>query len=178
MIKQGSGQGTAWRPVLINMGLLRPSQEDVMSRDVVSVRRLTYSVSPELLLGHSTDIRSDVYALGVILYEMLTLQLPYDGIGGQAGSESFKETYRDSYEAPSVVCGGRGAPAKLWRSIDKYVGTGLQLDVDRRYRNAGEWLDGVNALKRALDEAPELGSLARAAMSLSARLGWLHRRSR
>jgi serine/threonine-protein kinase len=78
MLKQGQGtEEAAWRPILINLGLLRPNKETLMSRQPITARRLTYTVSPELLLGHATDIRSDVYALGVLLYDLAVGEPPF-----------------------------------------------------------------------------------------------------
>src|SRR4030095_5900921 len=36
-------------------------------------------VAPELLTGRSADVRSDVFTMGVLAYEMATASLPYDG---------------------------------------------------------------------------------------------------
>lgn len=69
-------EGRMWHPVFINLGFLRPNREVLEARNV-SVRRLIYQVSPELLLGHHTDIRSDVYTMGVLLYDILTGQPPF-----------------------------------------------------------------------------------------------------
>jgi serine/threonine protein kinase len=76
MLKPGLEGSKAWTPVIINLGLLRPNRE-VLASGNISSRRLVYLVSPELLLGHNTDIRSDVYALGLTLYDMLVGQPPF-----------------------------------------------------------------------------------------------------
>jgi serine/threonine-protein kinase len=36
-------------------------------------------VAPELLTGQNADVRSDIFTLGVLAYEMATASLPYDG---------------------------------------------------------------------------------------------------
>src|SRR6185295_9611828 len=36
-------------------------------------------VAPELLTGQNADVRSDVFTMGVVAYEMATATLPYDG---------------------------------------------------------------------------------------------------
>jgi serine/threonine protein kinase len=77
MVKSGrANEGLAWHPVLINLGLMRPHRETLTAQQI-SVRRLTYSVSPELLVGHQTDIRSDVYALGIIMYNLVLGRPPF-----------------------------------------------------------------------------------------------------
>lgn len=71
-----TNDGQMWHPVFINLGFLRPNQE-VLKSGNITVRRLIYLVSPELLLGHRTDLRSDVYSMGILLYDILAGQPPF-----------------------------------------------------------------------------------------------------
>ena len=42
--------------------------------------------APERIAGHAAeDFRSDIFSLSVVAYELLTLEIPYDGLGGRAG---------------------------------------------------------------------------------------------
>ncbi len=77
MLKNSHNGSGPWQPVFINLGLLRPHREAIMTGEEISARRLTFSVSPELLLGHATDIRSDVYALGILLYHLTVGHPPF-----------------------------------------------------------------------------------------------------
>ncbi len=78
MLKNNVTSGDAlWQPVFTNLGLLRPHQEIIKSGEAISPRRLMYSVSPELLVGHATDIRSDVYAMGILLYYLTVGNPPF-----------------------------------------------------------------------------------------------------
>jgi serine/threonine protein kinase/chitodextrinase len=72
--------GLAWQPVLTNLGLLRLRREILSSPEEIPANQLIYQSSPELLLGQTTDIRSDVYALGVLLYDLVAGRPPFQPI--------------------------------------------------------------------------------------------------
>ncbi len=88
--------------------------------------------SPEQLGGHSDllDVRTDVFSLGVVLYELLTGRLPFEAKG-----TVFEIAERVRNTEPT-------APRLLRRDIDEDLSTillrCLQKDPERRYRNAGD----------------------------------------
>lgn len=88
--------------------------------------------SPEQLGGHTDtlDIRTDVYSLGVVLYELLTGTLPFESKG-----TIFEIAQRVRNTEPT-------APRLRRRDIDEDLSTillrCLQKDPERRYRNAGD----------------------------------------
>jgi eukaryotic-like serine/threonine-protein kinase len=66
-------------PVLIDFGLARRSLDDAGTTGVGQVLGSPYYISPEQAQGQRVDIRTDLYSLGVMFYEMLTGQRPYSG---------------------------------------------------------------------------------------------------
>src|SRR6202020_2054548 len=66
-------------PVLIDFGLARRSMEDAGTTSAGQVLGSPYYISPEQSQGHRVDARTDLYSLGVMFYEMLTGQRPYNG---------------------------------------------------------------------------------------------------
>jgi eukaryotic-like serine/threonine-protein kinase len=66
-------------PVLIDFGLARRSVDDGGTTGVGQVLGSPYYISPEQAQGQRVDVRTDLYSLGVMFYEMLTGQRPYGG---------------------------------------------------------------------------------------------------
>ena len=93
-------------------------------------------MSPEQLSGGVVDHRSDLYSLGVVLYELATGQLPYSG---SSPGEVVKKIVSD--EVPSLRVARPGVPAAL----DQVVGRLLSKDVGDRYQSAQ---DAVHDLER------------------------------
>ncbi len=96
-----------------------------------------YYISPEQARGEHTDPRSDIYSIGVMLYEMLTGELPFDG------------------DTPvNVAIKQIQSTAKPPRAINRSIPEGLEQIVlrsmmktpDKRYNSATEMITDLKAV--------------------------------
>jgi photosystem II stability/assembly factor-like uncharacterized protein/predicted Ser/Thr protein kinase len=98
---------------------------------------LTY-MAPEVLRGEGADFRSDLWALGVVLYEAAAGQLPF------AGRTTFEISSAIMREMPKPL--GPPVPAGLWAIIQRC----LVKEPQQRYRRAGEVQAALEAVQSAV----------------------------
>ena len=151
-------------------------EERAAMRDEGDGRTPGYA-APELRApGAVADWRSDQFAVSVVLYELLTGALPYDGMGGAAGWEEHRASFAEAYMAPSRAQRATGElPRGVWRQIDELVARGLQWDASERYATTGDWRSALDAVHAVLQSPPALGRwgrrIARGVEWLLARFG-------
>ncbi|MGH7563514.1 MAG: protein kinase domain-containing protein, partial [Gemmatimonadota bacterium] len=118
---------------IVDFGIAR-SEETPLTRTGLKVGSLPY-MSPERLAGERADARSDVWALGVVLHEMLTGERPRPG-------------------DPSLSM--RGTAARIPERIGRILSRCLAPDPARRYSDASALL--VDLRQAAEKSSPEPGS--------------------
>jgi beta-lactam-binding protein with PASTA domain/serine/threonine protein kinase len=98
-------------------------------------------VAPELVQNGHADARTDVYSAGIVLFEMLTGRVPYDG------SEPVEVAWQhvdNDVPAPSSII--RGLPSVL----DRLVARATRRDPGSRPTDAGAFLTEVQATREGL----------------------------
>lgn len=123
------------QPKILDFGVARVADSAHATRhtDVGQLVGTLAYMSPEQAMGNvlEVDVRSDVYSLGVILYELLAGRLPYH-TSGHSLFEAVK-TIREKSPAPLSTVGRdyRG-------DIDVIAAKALEKDKEHRYATAGE----------------------------------------
>lgn len=102
----------------------------------------------------------DQFSVSVLLFELLTLQLPYGGLGGKAGRPEFVTRAADSLQAPSQISKScRNLPRSLRDRLDSLVLRGLSLNPNDRFPDHNSWLNAWRDLTTRFQLTPELPPL-------------------
>jgi serine/threonine protein kinase len=138
------------QPKILDFGVARLTDADVqvttLQTDVGQLIGTIPYMSPEQVAGDSRelDTRSDVYALGVVCYQLLTGRLPYDLQGKTIPEAARSIAEEDPVRLSSVNRVFRG-------DLDTIVAKALEKDKNRRYQSASDLAADV---RRYLSDQP------------------------
>lgn len=134
------------RVVLIDFGAdrlrLRASVAANGHTGLLAVFGSPRTVAPEIVRGKAADAKTDVYAFGAVLFELLTGKPVFQD--ESATDAAFAHLSRDA-EAPST----RAPRGWVTRDVDAFVLSLLAKDPARRPRDAGAVLDALESIGRA-----------------------------
>jgi len=129
-------------------------------------------MSPEQAQGHELDGRSDVYALGVVVFELLTGRRPFEG------ETPYSVAVKHVTEAPPSPC---GINPRLPQTVEAVLFRALAKDRAQRYQTAAELAAALTQVFRAApaipvaelmeQTAPSLGEALRASPASRAEAG-------
>ncbi len=122
-----------FNPVVTDFGLLRVAGATQLNQTSVGTIVGTPNyMSPEQAGGTTTDYRTDIYSLGIVLYEMLGGRAPFDG------ESTMTVLYKQINEPPPPI---RGISAKEQAVIDR----ALAKNPDDRYQSCAEMIAAYEA---------------------------------
>ncbi len=141
-----TGEGIAETVKVMDFGIAKFQVEDEdskVTRTGILIGTPRY-ISPEQVCGSVVDHRSDVYLLGVLMYEMLTGAPPFTG-------NVHELTVKHLYEAPVL-------PTKIRpdipKPIERVVMKALEKKPENRFQSVNELKEAVESYQKREPEAP------------------------
>ena len=134
-------------PKIMDFGIAKLKGGTGLTRTGTSMGTLAY-MSPEQAQGMAGDHRSDIWATGVVFYEMLTGELPFRG---EHEAALMYLIVNEKALAPS------SHDKRIPPPVDSFVMKMLEKDQDRRYQSMDEVLTSLREVKIEVENAAQTG---------------------
>ncbi len=142
--ESGDGRdGSRMHPVIVDFGLALSADESRMSGKGEAVGTVAY-MSPEQTLARKLDRRTDIWSLGVTLYEMLDGQVPFP-------ADSWAAVFDQIRNRPPLPLTARRSD--IPRQLEEIVGRCLAKNIEERFQTGLEVAAALRSLKRTLSES-------------------------
>jgi TolB-like protein/tetratricopeptide (TPR) repeat protein/predicted Ser/Thr protein kinase len=143
------------RAVIVDFGLALPERGTHLTTTGTTVGTAPY-LAPEVVMGKPADERSDLYGMGVVLYQMVAGKLPFEA--GHTEALLFKAVH-ETAPRPSAT------RAEVPRALDAIILRLLEKEPEDRYSTAGELVGDLRRLEGS-------GVLGREARARAGTPGW------
>lgn len=110
-------------------------------------------MSPEQVRGLAVDVRTDIWSCGVVLYEMLGGQRPFDG---QTNADTLVTMLE---REPESLFGTSGQTPTALRQIQVVIDKALSKELAGRYQTAAEMRTSLEKIKTALEGNKQSGAI-------------------
>jgi len=125
---------------IMDFGLAKVAGKPTITKEGTSMGTIAY-MSPEQAQGETVDHRTDIWSYGVMLYEMVTGQLPFKGDYEQGVVHSILN------EEPEPMTGLRtGVPMELERIVNKAIAK----NAEERYQHVDEMMIDLRSVAKEL----------------------------
>ena len=140
---------------LVDFGVSRPDQRSASFRTAAdAIVGTPRTMAPEQCApGLPVDARADLYAAGLVLYELLTGRGPFDDLRGYP--DAFRFAHCDRTPPPP----SRFAPRPVPPPVERLILRALEKDPARRFQSAEEMASASRAARIALDDTTEPADL-------------------
>jgi serine/threonine protein kinase/Tfp pilus assembly protein PilF len=126
---------------IVDFGLAKLTGRSVLTKSGTTVGTAPY-MSPEQARGEQVDQRTDIWSLGVVMYEMVTGRLPF------AAEYAEAIMYRILHEEPQAITSLRSnVPMELERIVKKAIAK----NPEERFQNTGDILVDLKSLRKGLE---------------------------
>jgi len=135
------------KPVTVYQAEKDSADSDTISQELTKAGKIIGTVSymsPEQIRGETIDTRSDIFSFGILLYRMVTGQLPFEG---DTQVSTLAKILEARPEPPRLK--NESIPAELERIIDKC----LQKDPNDRYQDTRDLVVDLRNLRRQYDSS-------------------------
>ena len=138
---------------IMDFGLAQLAERSQLTKTTTMLGTPAY-MSPEQARRERTDRRTDIWSLGVVIYEMVTGRLPFEGERQEA------VVYAIGNEEPEPITALRvGVPTEL----DRVVSKAMAKSRDERYQHVDEMLVDLRALRKQIESGKKSAVLKTAA---------------